>query len=296
MWPPYPSFKKPPTVAFHPWSEMTGIEGFKERLSGVFTRASSSYDHTGPQFFSYFGRRLVEFAEITGGSHVLDVACGRGAVLFPACRAVGATGRVFALDFSTGMVKETGSEVSRDGLANATVLKMDAERIGFPDSTFDFVLCGLSLFFFPNLDQALAGFLRVLQSGGQFAASTLEKVEDERSKRFQELAESYKDYLRPVPSAEIKNLDSEEEMRQVLSQAGFMEIEVVSGEETLYYRDEEEWWETAWSHGYRAFLERMDADILARYRKQALELILEEKTDQGIPVTWHPLYSKGKKP
>ena len=275
---------------------MTGIEGFKERLSGVFTRASSSYDHTGPQFFSYFGRRLVEFARITGGSRVLDVACGRGAVLFPACRAVGATGQVFAIDISDGMVKETGNKVSRNGLANATVLKMDAERIEFPDSTFDFVLCGLSLFFFPNLDQALAGFLRVLKSGGRFAASTFEEVEDERRKRFQELKESYEDYLRPVPSAETKNLDSEEEMRQVLSQAGFVEIEVVSDKETFYYRDEEEWWETAWSHGYRAFLERMDADVLARYRKQVLELILEEKTNQGIPVTWHLLYSKGKKP
>jgi hypothetical protein len=91
-------------------------------------------------------------------------------------------------------------------------------------------------------------------------------------------------------------MNSEDEIRQVLSQAGFSDIEVASDQETFYFSNEEEWWEVAWSHGYRAFLERMDADVFARYQKQAAELLLQEKAERGIPDTWHLYYSRGKKP
>jgi hypothetical protein len=40
----------------------------------------------------------------------------------------------------------------------------------------------------------------------------------------------------------------------------------------------------------------MDADTLAKYKKQATELILADKTEQGIPSTWYLFYSRAKKP
>ena len=55
------------------------------------------------------------------------------------------------------------------------------------------------------------------------------------------------------------------------------------------------WWQIAWSHGSRAFLERMDETILAEFKRQAIELILQEKTGRGIPDTWHILYFRGRK-
>lgn len=275
---------------------MTETEEFKKHLSGVFTRASASYDQVGPHFFSHFGRRLVEFARISPGTRVLDVACGRGAVLFPASMAVGVSGEVVGIDISEGMIQEISKDIAYRGLANSGVLRMDAECLEFPDSSFDSVLCGLLLFFLPHLDRALVGFHRVLKPGGRFAASTFQHVEDEASKRWDALDESFKDTLRPAPKAETKKMNSEDEIRQVLSQAGFSDIEVASDQETFYFRDEEEWWQVAWSQGYRAFLERMDADVLAKYKKQATELILEDKTERGIPDTWHLFYSKAKKP
>jgi len=275
---------------------MSDPKDFKTHISGVFSRASSSYDRTGPRFFSHLGKNLVEFARIPPGAQVLDVACGRGAVFVPASTAVSATGQVIGIDISEGMIEQARSEVSVQGLANTKVLKMDAESLDFPDSSFDFILCGLCLFFFPNLDQALTGFLRVLKSGGRLAASTFQAVEDARTKRWDELDDAFKDYLKPVPTAQTKKLDSEAEIRQVLSQAGFSAIEVMPQEETFYFNSEDEWWQTAWSYGYRGFLERMEADAIARYKKQATELIREEKTERGIPDTWRLLYSKAQKP
>jgi ubiquinone/menaquinone biosynthesis C-methylase UbiE len=275
---------------------MTDVEEYKRHISGVFTRASGLYDQVGPRYFTHFGSRLVDFARISPGTRVLDVACGRGAVLFPALTAVGASGEVVGIDISEGMILEIGEDIARHGLANATALKMDAECLEFPDSSFDAVLCGLVLFFLPNLERALAGFRRVLKPGGWLVASTFQHYEDEASKRWDALYESFEDSLKPAPKAETTKMNSEDEIRQVLSQAGFSDIEVASDQETFYFSNEEEWWEVAWSHGYRALLERMDADVFARYQKQAAELLLQEKAERGIPDTWHLYYSRGKKP
>ncbi len=87
----------------------------KQGIAGVFSRASSTYDQVGPRFFSYFGRRLVEVAQIPAGSRVLDIATGRGAVLFPAAERVGPQGYVIGIDLAEDMVKQTADEIKRRG-------------------------------------------------------------------------------------------------------------------------------------------------------------------------------------
>jgi cyclopropane fatty-acyl-phospholipid synthase-like methyltransferase len=53
--------------------------GSHERCSTVWRRSTTPSD----QLVSYFGRRLVDEAGIESEQLVLDVACGRGAMLFP---------------------------------------------------------------------------------------------------------------------------------------------------------------------------------------------------------------------
>ncbi len=144
----------------------------KERIAGVFSRAAATYDQIGPRFFSHFGRRLVELAHIPGGAAVLDVACGRGAALLPAAEQVGRRGRVVGVDIAADMVSRTSAEVKRAGLGNVDIFEMDAEHLEFPDAAFDYVLCGLSLFFFPDLSRALGEFHRVLRDGGRLGITT----------------------------------------------------------------------------------------------------------------------------
>ena len=79
---------------------------YKTHWCGVFSRASSSYDRTGPRVFSHQGKKLVEFARIPPGARVLDVACGRGAVFVPASTAVSATGQVIGIVFGFSFCQE----------------------------------------------------------------------------------------------------------------------------------------------------------------------------------------------
>jgi 2-polyprenyl-3-methyl-5-hydroxy-6-metoxy-1,4-benzoquinol methylase len=51
---------------------------------GVFDRAAASYESVGIEYFSVFGRWLVDAATLRDGERVLDVGAGRGAVTIPA--------------------------------------------------------------------------------------------------------------------------------------------------------------------------------------------------------------------
>jgi ubiquinone/menaquinone biosynthesis C-methylase UbiE len=52
-----------------------------ESIVDVFDRASADYDAVGVDFFTPMGAALVSAASPQPGERVLDVGCGRGAVL-----------------------------------------------------------------------------------------------------------------------------------------------------------------------------------------------------------------------
>src|SRR5262245_60557818 len=187
----------------------------KETLQGVFTRSASSYDHI--RYFPIFGQWLVDTAQIPAGSVVLDVACGRGAVLFPAAQRVGANGKVIGIDLADGMARETQMEIQRRGLAQAEARQMDAENLDFSDSFFDFVLCGFSLQFFPHLDRALKEFRRVLKPNATVAVTTWGDTDDPRWNWYDELRSTYQATVK----LGSQSLDQPEEIQKWFSQAGF---------------------------------------------------------------------------
>jgi ubiquinone/menaquinone biosynthesis C-methylase UbiE len=55
----------------------------KRLVAALYDRVAPDYADLGPPLFAHAGRRLVEIAAVAPGDRVLDVATGRGAVLFP---------------------------------------------------------------------------------------------------------------------------------------------------------------------------------------------------------------------
>ena len=203
----------------------------KRHVSGIFDRAATTYDHVVPRFFSHFGRRLVELARIPSGSNVLDVATGRGALLYPAAESVGPQGHVTGIDLSEVMVQETTKELSRLNLpASVEVRQMDAEHLQFPDESFDYVLCGFALFFFPQLDLAMSELRRVLKPNGHICVTTWA-----RSDEWKWMKDIKERYLPPDPE-EDQGLqpsskpvfDTPEGLETILSAAGFRDIHIIS--------------------------------------------------------------------
>ncbi|NOQ96384.1 MAG: methyltransferase domain-containing protein [Desulfobacterales bacterium] len=269
---------------------------YKEWVTGVFDRSSDSYDHVGPRFFTYFGRGLVEFSEIRAGARLLDIACGRGAVLIPASEKIGKSGEVIGIDISSGMVTRLENDLKHLEISNATVIRMDAEDLQFQSLSFDYVLCGLALFFFPDLNVALNEFFRVLKPGAHLVVSTLEGAETPWRDSLLEVRKSYRERLASAPIMDTKDLDREEEVVEELEAVGFVEIEHMIDSYQFSFRDETEWWEAQWSIFHRAFMERLDSDSLKEYKREVTNIVRECKNDKGIQINYSVRYSRAKKP
>jgi O-methyltransferase/aklanonic acid methyltransferase len=84
----------------------------KELVRDVFDRASPEYGTRGCSFFDYFGERLAKLATPNAGEKILDIATGKGAVLFPAAKAVGPYGAAIGIDLSQRMIKRGSKESS----------------------------------------------------------------------------------------------------------------------------------------------------------------------------------------
>jgi SAM-dependent methyltransferase len=114
--------------------------------------------------------RLLDIAAVRTGEHVLDVACGTGAVARVAAERVGASGRVTGLDVNAGMLAVARSLPAPQGAA-ITWIERSALDTGLPAGSFDVVVCQQGLQFFPDKIAALREMHRVLVPGGRLAIS-----------------------------------------------------------------------------------------------------------------------------
>lgn len=111
---------------------------------------------------------LVDFAEVSRGDEVLDVACGTGVVAITAGRR-GA--QVRGMDLSPVLLEDARRNAA---VINAEIefLEGDAEALPYADATFDIVLSQFGHMFAPRPEVAIAEMLRVLKPGGRIAFST----------------------------------------------------------------------------------------------------------------------------
>jgi ubiquinone/menaquinone biosynthesis C-methylase UbiE len=274
-------------------TESSDIAQKKQRVVGIFDGAASTYGHVGPRFFSHFGRRLVEIAQIPNGAKVLDVATGRGALLFPAAESVGAQGSVIGIDLSEMMVKETGKElVSKKMSPKVELRQMDAENLQFPDNLFDYLLCGFAIFFFPQPDQAMAEFRRVLKPTGQICVSTFDELFDEEWSWFYEIVNTYlpsepgETQETEIDSESQPVFDTPEGLKAIMNAAGFEDTQIFTERAKFIYATEEEFWSTLWSHGARGTLEKIEeetgTDGLQKFKLDVFKKMNDIKQSDGL--------------
>jgi SAM-dependent methyltransferase len=234
----------------------------KVQAQALFNSVCPDYDF-GPGCFAHFGRRLVEVADIKADARVLDIASGRGAVLFPAAERVGANGEVVGIDLADVMVRATSEEGMRRGL-KVDVSVMDAEELNFPDEAFDCVTCGFGIMFFPDQDRGLSQMRRVLKSGGRLALSTWRVAQGED--------------LHPVlnaigvpPSRNPGWITEPDNLEALIRRNRFTDIRVKADSMDFLYADAEEVWQQGRGTGMRRILDNLDAT----QKKQALSLLTE---------------------
>jgi O-methyltransferase / aklanonic acid methyltransferase len=273
-----------------------GIEKREENLR-VFSQAATIYDRIGPQIFSYFGQCLVDFADLHSGDEVLDVATGRGALLFPVAAKVGPTGHVTAIDFSPDMVRETAKDIGSRKLSHAEIRRMDAEQMNLPDASFDWVVCGFALWMFAEPARVLQQFYRVLRRGGRVALSTW--AVDNPSQTW--CHEVLRPFLSTTPAKDFSaktdaKFDTPLQLETALRQAGFADTQISVEEKDFVYADEEQYWSSLWSAGFRRQLEKMTPDLLEQARSKVFQKFQTFKKADGFHKLSRALFAFGTKP
>ncbi|MDH3599932.1 MAG: class I SAM-dependent methyltransferase [Candidatus Tectomicrobia bacterium] len=269
----------------------------QEGVVGVFSRAASTYDSYGPRFFAQLGQRLVEVSHITPGAHVLDVATGRGAVLFAAEAQVGPDGHAVGIDLAENMVRETTAEIQRTGRQNVEMHQMSAEQLDFPDASFDSVLCGFALWFFPQPHHTLQEFFRVLKPGGRVGLTTWAEDCPFLMWIRQEMRNSLPPQAPQLAGGqEAPSFDTPAKLETALQQTGFEGIQISMEEHDYVYSIEEEWWLSLWSGGLRSRFEQLEAPELEKFKADIFRKVQVMKQPDGIHTVWRALFALAQKP
>jgi SAM-dependent methyltransferase len=138
------------------------IDALKNRLkatwmAGDFGLIAKSYEIGAAEFV-----RRLGFAP---GTRVLDVACGTGNLTLPAAQA-GAV--VTGVDIATNLLEQARARAAAEKLA-ARFDEGDAEKLPYPDASFDAVISMFGVMFAPRPDLSAAELLRVCRPGGTIA-------------------------------------------------------------------------------------------------------------------------------
>jgi ubiquinone/menaquinone biosynthesis C-methylase UbiE len=117
-------------------------------------------------------RRVIDRANITPGTRVLDVGCGPGRLALAAAQRAGPTGETLGIDPSPEMVALATRNAARAG-SSAQFRVATIEALPAANDHFDVVLATLMLHHLtPDLQRrGLAEIRRILRSGGRFVAA-----------------------------------------------------------------------------------------------------------------------------
>jgi SAM-dependent methyltransferase len=246
-------------------------------MADVFGRAAATYDEVIP-FFTTFGERLVEIAEVSPGERVLDIASGRGASALAAARTVGPSGRVEASDVSVDMCRRLGEEIERQRLSNIEVEVIDAQTMTY-EARFDVILCGFAIHLVEDLDALLARCMAALKPTGRFVASIPAGGGSDW--------DFFGRTLGGFASRAARPLDRPPEERDypaAFARAGFERVEDTEETHSFMFRNAEDWWRWVWSQGMRVHLEKFDEPVLSELKDTMLSHASALMGPDGIPL------------
>ena len=158
---------------------MTSPAPHDNPVAALFDDLAPDYDQSGVAWFQPIAERLVAALAPAPGEQALDIGAGRGAVTLPVCRAVGPTGSVTAVDIAPGMMRLLAEDAAAQGVANLQVVVGDADSPALGESRYDVVAASLVLFFCPDPEAALRGWLARSHPGsGRLGITTFGQQDD----------------------------------------------------------------------------------------------------------------------
>ncbi|MBL4767127.1 MAG: methyltransferase domain-containing protein [Rhodobacteraceae bacterium] len=129
--------------------------------------AAQKYDnHSVPAMFGPLARATLEKMSLPESAHVIDVACGTGALTREIAARLLGDGRIVGADLNETMIALAIQRHPSDA-HEATYVASDVCELPFEDGGFDIAFCQQGLQFFPDKLAALIEIRRMLKTGGK---------------------------------------------------------------------------------------------------------------------------------
>jgi demethylmenaquinone methyltransferase/2-methoxy-6-polyprenyl-1,4-benzoquinol methylase len=143
-----------------------------QRVRDVFDSVATEYDLMNDVMslgiHRLWKRLAIGMANIQPGQHVLDLAGGTGDLVLLIAPKVGPQGRVVLSDINNAMIRTGRARLLDKGIAgNVEYIQADAERLPFPDNSFDCITMAFGLRNVTHKQTALDTMYRVLKPGGR---------------------------------------------------------------------------------------------------------------------------------
>lgn len=176
--------------------------------------------------FDVFTAELLHLASIRPGDHVLDVGCGCGAMTLVAAYAAH-PGQVVGIDISAAVLQEAYRRSENAGARNLNLVRADAASPPFAEGSFDVLLSRFGVIFFDDSPAAFASLARATRPGGRLVFTAWQGND-----RHLHAGLPLGFVQAHLPSREAParsphwNLRDPDDIRQILRDAGFSDIEI----------------------------------------------------------------------
>lgn len=183
-----------------------------------------------------YHRRLLAAAAIGSTDRVIDIGCGSGQTTRDAAKAA-AQGSALGVDLSARMLDHARRRAAEEGIANATFVQADAQVFPFDRTAFDVAISRTGAMFFADLTAAFTNVGGALVEGGRLAMIVWQPI-------------SANEWLQAIPASLAAgrdlpgtppdgpgpfSLSKPDRVRDVLSAAGFADIEVEGAEAEMWF-------------------------------------------------------------
>lgn len=194
------------------------LEEYKQQLANTYNDRSHNYDES--QWHKEIAYKLVDYAQISNGQQVLDIATGTGHIALKVAEIVG-TGHVIGVDISPAMLEKARNKAKKLSLNNIEFQLTDAESLNFYHNSFDRILCANAFPLIADRLAALQLWQKLLKPQGLIAIHVPGDQAFAVGIIWQNVLDKYR-----VVSPFNQPIGSFEKCYELLAKSGFVDIEI----------------------------------------------------------------------
>lgn len=159
----------------------------------------------------------IDHLKLTGSENIFEVGCGEGNVLLN-LRRHGHFGKLVGLEINENMFRDAIKVQETEKLSPIDFIVGSADKLPFPDKSFDVVLAFFMLYHMPNVEKTLLEWRRILKDDGKILIATASSGNKPKHKSFKKIIEKFIGETSPPQFSHFFSLENgEEQLKNVFN-------------------------------------------------------------------------------